>query len=69
MQSTMRKGSAEDVRQAVRDLIEVWAHRGGGIVTAAQTMLPDVAWENVQALVDTVKHYSREVFTRLNPEG
>jgi uroporphyrinogen decarboxylase len=69
MQSTMLNGSAEEVQQAVRDLIEVWAHRGGAIVTAAQTMLPDVAWENVQTLVDTVKDYSREVFRRLNPEG
>jgi len=46
-------------------LIETWAPSGGAIVTAAQTMLADVPWENVQTLVDTIREYSRQVCGRL----
>jgi uroporphyrinogen decarboxylase len=57
MQSTMLTGSAADVRAAVQRLAEVWAPGGAAIVTAAQTMLPDVPWENVLALVDAVRAF------------
>jgi hypothetical protein len=57
MQRTMLSGSAENVRQTVRGLIDAWSPGGGAIVTAAQTMLPDVPWENVLALVETVREY------------
>jgi uroporphyrinogen decarboxylase len=59
MQSTMLNASAEGVRAATRSLIESWAPGGGAIVTAAQTMLPDVPWENVMALVETVRGCAR----------
>lgn len=65
MQSTMLTGSAEEVRGQARRLIEAWAPGGGAIVTAAQTMLADVPWENVCALVETVREHSREVYRRL----
>jgi uroporphyrinogen decarboxylase len=55
MQSTMLKSSAEEVRAAARALIESWAPGGGAIVTVAQTMLPDVPWGNVVALVEAVR--------------
>ncbi len=54
-----------DVEQKARRLIETWAPSGGAIVTAAQTMLADVPWENVQTLVDTIREYSRQVCGRL----
>jgi uroporphyrinogen decarboxylase len=57
MQSTMLTGSAADVRAAVQRLAEVWAPGGAALVTAAQTMLPDVPWENVLALVDAVRAF------------
>jgi uroporphyrinogen decarboxylase len=57
VQSTMLSGSAAQVRSAARSLIEAWAPGGGAIVTAAQTILPDVPWENVLALVEAVRGY------------
>lgn len=59
MQSTMLCGSPADVERAVRSLVESWAPGGGAIVTAAQTMLPDVPWENVVALVQAVREHGR----------
>ena len=46
-------GTPSDVRRAVADLASSWDV--GGIVTAAQTMLPDVPWENVAALVEAIR--------------
>lgn len=57
MQSTMLRCSAQEVRAATRALAQSWAPGGGAIVTAAQTMLPDVPWENVLALVETVRAF------------
>jgi len=62
MQSTMLTGSTEEVKDATRRLIEAWAPGGGGIVTAAQTMLADVPWENVEALVDVIRTFGRQVY-------
>lgn len=59
MQSTMLNASAEGVRAATKALIESWAPGGGAIVTVAQTMLPDVPWGNVTALVETVRECGR----------
>lgn len=59
MQSTMLNGSSSDVEQTTRRLIDAWTPGGGGIVTAAQTMLADVPWVNVQTLVDTIREYGR----------
>jgi uroporphyrinogen decarboxylase len=57
MQSTMLRASAQEVRAATRALLRAWARGGGAIVTAAQTMLADVPWENVLALVETVRDF------------
>jgi len=55
VQSTMLEGSADDVRTAVGTLMREWTRGGGGIVTAAQTILRDVPWENVLALVEAIR--------------
>lgn len=56
MQKTMLNCSPAGVRSAVRELAAQWST--GGIVTVAQTILPDVPWENVTALVDAVREQS-----------
>jgi len=54
VQSTMLGGSPDEVRRAAAELIRAWAPGGGGIVTVAQTILRDVPWENVLALVEAI---------------
>ena len=34
-----------------------WKKGGGGIVTVAQTVLPDVPWQNVAALMETIEEF------------
>jgi uroporphyrinogen decarboxylase len=63
MQSTMLTGSPTEVERATRSLMDAWAPGGGAIVTVAQTMLADVPWENVQALVDTIRQHGRQVYS------
>jgi uroporphyrinogen decarboxylase len=55
MQSTMLREDADGVRRAVRSLVSEWSAGGGAIVTLAQTVLPDVPWENVAALIQTLR--------------
>ena len=62
MQSTMLGGRPADVRREVSRLIDAWAPGGGAIVTAAQTMVPDVPWANVLALVETVRERGRDAY-------
>jgi hypothetical protein len=50
------------VRSSVSRLIDAWAPGSGAIVTAAQTMLADVPWENVVALVETVRERGRAAY-------
>ena len=54
VQSTMLEGSADDIRTAVATLVREWTRGGGAIVTVAQTILRDVPWENVLALVEAI---------------
>ena len=56
-QSIMPNPSVELVRNEVRRITLEWKQGGGAIVTLAQTVLPDVPWENVVALMETVKQY------------
>ena len=59
VQTTLLKGSPDQVRAAASALIREWIRGGGGIVTAAQTILRDVPWENVLALVEAIGGCSR----------
>jgi uroporphyrinogen decarboxylase len=56
-QSIMPNPSVEYVRNEVRRITLEWKKGGGAIVTLAQTVLPDVPWENVVALMETVKEF------------
>ncbi len=55
MQSTMLGQDADGVRRTARGLAREWRESGGAFVTVAQTVLPDVPWENVVALVETLR--------------
>jgi uroporphyrinogen decarboxylase len=56
-QSVMPSPSVDHVRDEVRRITLEWKKGGGAIVSLAQTVLPDVPWENVVALVDTINQY------------
>src|SRR4030065_71924 len=49
-----RRSPRPRVRREVRRVADAWVKGSGAIVTAAQTMLPDVPWENVVALVEEI---------------
>ena len=59
MQQTMLSPDPEVVRQEARRVTEEWTKGGGAIVTVAQTILPDVPWDNVVTLLETVEEYSQ----------
>ena len=56
-QSVMPSPSVDLVRDEVRRITLELKKGGGAIVTLAQTVLPDVPWENVVALMDTIKEF------------
>ena len=56
-QSIMPDSSLDRVRDEVRRITLEWKMGGGAIVTLAQTLLPDVPWQNVVALVEILKEY------------
>ncbi len=58
-QSIMPSPSPDTVRNEVRRLMPEWKKGGGAILTIAQTLLPDVPWPNVVALVEALKEYGR----------
>jgi hypothetical protein len=64
MQSTMLSTDPQNVRREVARLVEAWAHGGGTIVTLAQTLQPDVPWENVEILIQTVEEVSRKIYSK-----
>jgi uroporphyrinogen-III decarboxylase len=53
----MPSPSVSKVRDEVRRITLEWKKGGGAIVTVAQTVLPDVPWENVVALMETVEEH------------
>ena len=56
-QSIMPSPSIDRVREEVRRITLEWKKGGGAIVAPAQTLLPDVPWENVIALLETVRDF------------
>ena len=58
-QSIMPSPSSEAVRREVQRLMPEWKTGSGAILTVAQTVLPDVPWENVLTLMEALKEYGR----------
>jgi uroporphyrinogen decarboxylase len=56
-QSTMPFGSAADVRDRVREVIEKYGQDGGLIVSPTHVLEPEVPLENIDALVDACREF------------
>ena len=65
LQTTMRAASHDSVREDVRHLVTEWARGGGAIATVTNTLPLDIPWENVEAMVETVREFSPEAYARL----
>ncbi len=58
VQTVMPFGTAQEVRDTVRRVIDGMSAGGGGYICSPAHMIkPEVPWENVIALVETVKEY------------
>jgi uroporphyrinogen decarboxylase len=55
-QSTFPFGSPDDVVREVRHRIETVGVGGGLMIAPTHMVEPDVPWENIIAMVDTVKN-------------
>jgi uroporphyrinogen decarboxylase len=56
-QNTLPYGSPEQVRAEVRERIEVLGKGGGYFCSSDHTIMPDVPFENVIALIDEAKNF------------
>ena len=57
VQSTLARGTSDDVRVEVRDSIEALAPGGGFVFSATQNMQPDVSPRNIEAMVEALSRY------------
>lgn len=57
VQTTMPFGTPDEVRAAVRELVEVAGEGGGLLVAPAHLIERDVPWHNVEAFVEAVMEY------------
>jgi uroporphyrinogen decarboxylase len=56
-QTTMPFGTPEDVRECVRDRIEVIGAGGGFLIAPTHLVEPEVPWENIIAFADAVEEF------------
>ena len=50
-------GTAQDVRENVRRMIETVGAGGGLLVAPTHLLEPEVPWENIEALIQAVKDF------------
>jgi uroporphyrinogen decarboxylase len=58
-QTTFPFGSAEDMRQNIRWLIEVMGKDGGLLLAPTHVLEPDVPWENIAAFFAAIDEFGR----------
>ena len=58
-QTTMPRGTPEEVRAVVRERIETVGKGGGLLISPTHTLEPDVPWENLVAFVEAVEELGR----------
>ena len=58
-QTTMPFGTAAEVRQVVKQLIETVGAGGGFLIAPTHVVEPEVPWENILAFMDAVEEYGR----------
>lgn len=56
-QTTMITGSPEDVENEVRQRIETIGYNGGLVLGPSNCIMPDMPWENILALFESIKKY------------
>ncbi len=54
---TLGKGSAEEIRAAVRAALAVYGGEGGFILSPVDALFPDTPWESVQTMIEAWKEY------------
>ena len=57
LQTTMTSTNPQTVRIATRHLLSEWSKNGGAIVTVTNSLPVDIPWDNVVALVETIKEF------------
>jgi uroporphyrinogen decarboxylase len=57
LQRTMTSLDPNTVRVETRQLLSTWSIEGGAIVTVTNSLPIDIPWENVLALVETIKEF------------
>ena len=50
-------GTAQDVRENVRRMIETVGAGGGLLVAPTHLLEPEVPWENIESLIQAVKDF------------
>ncbi len=58
-QTTMPFGTAREVKQTCKQLIEKVGKGGGLLLAPTHVIEPDVPWQNVEAFLDAVKEYGK----------
>ncbi len=57
VQSTFRFGSPREVKDMIRGQIEVLGEDGGFVLAPANSVGPDVPWENIVAFFEAADEY------------
>ena len=57
VQSTLSFGTPQDVKDTIREQIEVMGQNGGFFLKPANAVLPDVPWENIVAFFEAADEY------------
>lgn len=52
---TLGKGSAREIRTAVRDALSVFGRAGGFILSPVDALFPDTPWQNVRTMIEAWK--------------
>ncbi|MBN1315066.1 MAG: hypothetical protein JXA42_06345 [Anaerolineales bacterium] len=56
-QTTMPFGTPDEIRAVVNERIETVGKGGGLVISPTHTLEPDVPWENIVALIDSVSEF------------
>lgn len=57
VQSVLPYGSPDEVRDMVRETIDIMADGGGYLCSSSHTIKADIPWENLMVFVETVREY------------
>ena len=58
------QGTPEEIREAVREAVEIGAPGGGFILSTSDSIRPETPWENVKAYFDAAKEFASKAYAR-----